>query len=250
MERRHGPAGPRSVASRRKMRVTPVSPNASMLARISARASASLSTNRQKAAPREMASSPSAPVPAKRSMTRAPVKREILDAVGQDIEQALAHAVRRRARPRARAGDGAPAQGAGDDPHARRRAALGVARLARARSSSTGSLRLSSAASRGAQLIGEHMPLYRLGFAGLQVEKLERPVGDADQAVHVDAEVGEDAPHLAVLALAQGHGDPGVGALHAVEAGLDRPVAHAFDSMPSFSLSRSACATRPWARTR
>ena len=94
------------------------------------------------------------------------------------------------------------------------------------------------------------MAPHRLGLAGLQVEQLERPVGEADQPVHVDAEVGEDAAHLAVLALAQAHGDPGVGALHAVDAGLDRPVAHALDldavlQLVEIGLLHAAVRTHP-----
>ena len=60
------------VASRRKIFVRPCNPNASTLVRIKPRPSADSSMNRQCAAPRDRASSPSAPVPAKRSSTRAP----------------------------------------------------------------------------------------------------------------------------------------------------------------------------------
>jgi hypothetical protein len=49
------------------------SPSVSTFWRMSARASAPSSTNSAKAAPREIASMPSAPVPAKRSSTRAPL---------------------------------------------------------------------------------------------------------------------------------------------------------------------------------
>src|SRR6185312_6019910 len=62
---------PRSVASRRCTRVRPKTPIASTFSRIAPRAAASVSTNRQKAAPRDKASNPSAPEPAKRSITRA-----------------------------------------------------------------------------------------------------------------------------------------------------------------------------------
>ena len=63
---------PARVASRRKMRVRPVSPSASILARMAPRAATASSTKSAKAAPRDSASRPSAPVPAKRSSTRAP----------------------------------------------------------------------------------------------------------------------------------------------------------------------------------
>jgi len=74
IERVAKPAGftPRLVASRRWMRVTPKRPSASMLSRMTPRAAASVSTNNAKDAPREIASKPSAPEPAKRSKTRWP----------------------------------------------------------------------------------------------------------------------------------------------------------------------------------
>jgi hypothetical protein len=52
----------------------------SILLRIAPRAALSVSTKRQKAAPREIASKPSAPEPAKRSMTRAPSRSGAQDA--------------------------------------------------------------------------------------------------------------------------------------------------------------------------
>src|SRR2546430_1567108 len=59
-------AVPRFVASRRKIRLTPPSPRAAIFSLSSARASAALSMNSANSAPRESASSPSAPVPAGR----------------------------------------------------------------------------------------------------------------------------------------------------------------------------------------
>ncbi len=68
------PASPSLVASRRQILVIPVRPKASTLRRMAARAAALSSIKRQKRAPRDNASSPSAPEPAKRSRTRAPSK--------------------------------------------------------------------------------------------------------------------------------------------------------------------------------
>ena len=124
-----------------------------------------------------------------------------------------------------------PRRRAGDDPHASS-SRLRLARCAPcagARFSSATSLRSSSAASRAPELVGEHAPPHLLGLAGLEFEQLERPERDADEPVDLEAEVAEHAAHLAVLALAQADGDPRVGALHAIDAGLDRPVAHALD---------------------
>lgn len=61
--------GPRLVASRRKSLVMPVHSNCSMLLRMSPRGSIASSTNTANFAPRERASRPRAPVPAKRSST-------------------------------------------------------------------------------------------------------------------------------------------------------------------------------------
>src|SRR5262249_37981514 len=68
------PASPSLVASRRQILVAPVRCSAWTLPRRAARASALSSTNRQKRAPRDSASRPSAPEPANRSRIRAPSK--------------------------------------------------------------------------------------------------------------------------------------------------------------------------------
>ncbi len=61
---------------------------------------------------------------------------------------------------------------------------------------------------------------------GLDVElvELERPEGDADQPVHLEPEMLADHLDLAVLALADAHGEPEVVALAAFHARLDRTV--------------------------
>ena len=62
-----------------------------------------------------------------------------------------------------------------------------------------------------------------------EIAELERPERHADQAVHRQPEMTEHVLHLAVLALADGEGEPHVRSLLAVERGLDRPVADAVD---------------------
>ena len=62
-----------------------------------------------------------------------------------------------------------------------------------------------------------------------ELAQLERPERHADQPVHLQAERLQHVAHLAVLALADGEGEPDIGALLAVERRLDRPVAHAVD---------------------
>ena len=96
---------PRSVASRRCTRVAPKSVPSGVMAsrfwRMAPRASSSISTNRQKVAPRDNASIPNAPEPANRSMTRRPCKPGDHAACSENIEHRLSCAVRRRARRRA-----------------------------------------------------------------------------------------------------------------------------------------------------
>jgi hypothetical protein len=79
------------------------------------------------------------------------------------------------------------------------------------------------------QLVDQHPATHRLNAAGLQVEQLERPERDADQAVHREPQVVEDGAHLPVLALAQADCEPDVAALRLVECGLDGAVAQPTD---------------------
>jgi len=73
--------------------VTPPKPRASTLLRSSARASVPLSTNSANLAPREIASRPSAPVPAKQ-VEHTRVGNRIVIGMNENIEQRLAQAVR------------------------------------------------------------------------------------------------------------------------------------------------------------
>src|SRR5437868_291293 len=50
-----------------------------------------------------------------------------------------------------------------------------------------------------AELVAEHAAAHLLDLAGLQIAKLERAIGDADQSVHPESEMLEHALHLAVL---------------------------------------------------
>jgi hypothetical protein len=59
--------------------------------------------------------------------------------------------------------------------------------------------------------------------------ELEGAVGEADQPGDPIPQMFENPPDLSVLALLQGQGDPGVGALLAVELGADRAIGDAVD---------------------
>src|SRR3546814_20252581 len=85
-------------------------------------------------------------------------------------------------------------------------------------------------ASDQAELLPEHPALHLLDLPRLDVAELERPVGDPDQPADAEAEMLHDPPDLAVLALAQADGQPGVGARRLVDRHLDRAVFDAVDS--------------------
>src|SRR3546814_10556963 len=70
----------------------------------------------------------------------------------------------------------------------------------------------------GAELVAQHFRRHLFGRARQQVAELERAEGDADQPADRPAEMLADATDLAVLALAQAHGQPGILALLAIEA--------------------------------
>src|SRR5262245_28174331 len=75
-----------------------------------------------------------------------------------------------------------------------------------------------------AQLLPQHLRWHLLDRAWCQATDLERTVGDADQARDRPAQMLADAADLAVLALGQTHGEPGVVALPALECRAHRPV--------------------------
>jgi hypothetical protein len=77
---------------------------------------------------------------------------------------------------------------------------------------------------RHAQLIG-HDPRAHLFHCALrQRAEPERAEGDADQPVHLEPQLRQGAPDLAVLALAQADGQPCIRALLTVERHLHRLV--------------------------
>src|ERR1700687_1416248 len=88
---------------------------------------------------------------------------------------------------------------------------------------------LSFGGRRFSELFGEHLPRHLLDRALREMAELERPISKADQPGDRIAEMFHDPPHLAVLSLLQRQGDPGVGALLAVELGADRSIGDAID---------------------
>ena len=80
-----------------------------------------------------------------------------------------------------------------------------------------------------AELVAQHARLDLDDLAFAQLAELERAERDADQPVHLQPERLDHVAHLAVLALADRHGEPHIGALLAIERRLDRAVADAVD---------------------
>ena len=68
-----------------------------------------------------------------------------------------------------------------------------------------------------------------LDLAFVEFAELERAERDADEPRHGQSEMAEHIAHLAVLALADGEGEPEIRALHAIERGFDRAVMDAAD---------------------
>ena len=125
--------------------------------------------------------------------------------------------------------DGAAAEACRRRSSWRSRAPVFARSFRRTRSASTGASSPSSAAISTPELLGQHAPLNGLDRARLQIEELERPVGDADEAVHLEAEVREDAAHLAVLALAQADVSHALAPCTLSIVASIGPVAHALD---------------------
>ena len=190
---------PSLVASRRQILVTPVSSSASTLRRMAPRASAASSTNRQKRAPRDRASSPSAPEPANRSSTRAPSKSKR----GAPCSSTLNSAWRTRSDGRPcgepfRRLDARASEFAGYDAHGRAKLIERARRVAfRPRCRAPARRRASrpswSRSTRG---------FTSLDRAGREIAERERSERDADQPVDGEAEMLGEPLHLAVLAFA------------------------------------------------
>ncbi len=80
-----------------------------------------------------------------------------------------------------------------------------------------------------AELIAQHTATDLFQSAVIQIAELERPERQPDEPVHFKAEMFQYALDLAIFALAQAHGHPGVGALHAIERGFDPGIMNAIE---------------------
>src|SRR4051812_46290175 len=87
-----------------------------------------------------------------------------------------------------------------------------------------------------AELLAQHAGLHLVDLAFLEFAQLERTVGDPDQPVHLEAEMRQHVAHLAVLALADRKHQPDIGALVALQRGVDRAVFDAVDLDALFEL--------------
>jgi hypothetical protein len=99
-----------------------------------------------------------------------------------------------------------------------RRFVFGMKRARKVRSRGLGECR-SKLIAQGARA---HLFYRALG----ELTELERSEGQPDQAVDLKPDTFEHAPDLAVLAFAQHHREPAVGALHVIEGRLDAGIPH------------------------
>src|SRR6516165_353994 len=99
----------------------------------------------------------------------------------------------------------------------------------RARDDRRGEIRARKRGDAFTQLLAQHAGTHLFHFAFAKFTKLKRAERDADQAGDGEAQVAEHIAHLAVLALADGEGEPQVGALHAIKRCFDRAVVDAVD---------------------
>src|ERR1700746_1267128 len=149
--------------------------------------------NTAAAAPRDNASRPSAPVPAKASSTAASAKGTPLPA-NFPCDRILNSASRARSLVGLTVSPGG----------ARRRRP-----------------RCLPATIRMAERLRQHFLWHLVDHAPRQIAELERPVGKADQPRHLQPQMFEHAAHLSVLPFTQGHRDPRVAALPPFEARAD-----------------------------
>ena len=76
-----------------------------------------------------------------------------------------------------------------------------------------------------AELVAQHAACGLLRASpSAELAELERPEGKPDQPIDGQAEMFEHALDLAILAFAQAHGQPDIGALHAIERRLDAGI--------------------------
>ena len=201
------PAAPRSVASRRKILVTPVRPNASTLRRISARASALLLDEQAEGgAARQRLEARARRC---RRTGRARARRR-----ARNPAMPCARMLNTASRTRSEVGRMPSSPGAASgrprnwpptilmraSPSGLRAAALALCALpllpGAPRSSRSREAELRWPSARRPSCSHQHAALDRLDLAGLQVEQLERPERDADQPVHGQAQAspGSCAP--------------------------------------------------------
>src|SRR5438270_2033341 len=83
-----------------------------------------------------------------------------------------------------------------------------------------------------AELFAQHAGLDLLDLSFGEFAQLKRTIGYPDQSVHLETEMREHVAHLAVLAFADRKRQPDIGALVALQRGIDRAVFDAVDFDP------------------
>ena len=85
-------------------------------------------------------------------------------------------------------------------------------------------------------LILENTRRDQLDLSGWHITQLERAIGDADQAIYLQANGFQHTADLTVLALANADGEPDIGALVVFDFNVHWPVIDAFDGDALFEL--------------
>ena len=80
-----------------------------------------------------------------------------------------------------------------------------------------------------AELVAQHAGAHLLDRAFRQLGELERAERNADEAIHLQAEVPQHVADFAVLAFTDRKGEPDIRALGSIERRLDRSITHAFN---------------------
>ncbi len=80
-----------------------------------------------------------------------------------------------------------------------------------------------------AQLIAQHAGAHLFDLAFAEFAQLKRPEGNADEPRDGQTQMFEHALDLAILAFSEPHRQPAIGALLAIELGVDAGIAHAVD---------------------
>src|SRR5690625_31728 len=214
-------------ASAFRMRSASAGSRSRRFSRRKVRAAGACSMKTTSEAPREKASIPSAPLPAKASSTRAPGKGETSSVSRPDCRM-----LKRASRLRSEVGRTSRPCGTCS---LRPRYLPATTRMS---SSCAGRRPVRALQEGGAKLLAQDLRRNLFDGAFRKGSQLEGSIGHAHETVHLVAEVLADHPNFPVLALAQAEGEPRVAAHLVVEPCLYGAVGNAVDGDPLSQLGQ------------